>query len=377
MDCELAVVGGGVVGLAIAEFASRRGHSVTLLERESRLGEGTSARNSGVIHAGIYYPEGSLKARSCVRGRELLYQYCAATGIEYRKVGKLIVACSPGELPELEGLAQRAADNGVRLEPWDRAQVARVAPRLRVEAALWSPETGIVDVAGLVYQLARGAREAGATVLPRHELVGIEPMPSGYRLRLASPDGPAPLTAARVVNAAGLGAPRVASLVGLDPAALGYQQYPCKGDYFRLSASGARGLDHLIYPLPVAGGLGIHLTMDLAGAVHAGPDVTYVSEPRYVVDPSRAEHFATAVRRYLPDIDTRDLVPAYAGVRPKLQGPGQPFRDFVVNEEGARGLPGFVNLLGIESPGLTAALALAEEVLAQLSLDVHPGGREG
>jgi L-2-hydroxyglutarate oxidase LhgO len=361
---DAIVVGAGVVGLACGAALARRGLSVLVLERNARAGQETTSRNSGVIHAGLYYPPGSLKARLCVEGRDRLYARCAARGIEHRKAGKLVVAVEDSELPALEALYARARENGAgEVALWDARSVRARAPGIRAVAALFSPLTGIVDAHGLVEDLASELRGAGSDLVLRTELVGIERVRDRFRLETRGPGGDDfTVHAAAVINAAGLRADAVSALAGIPVHAHGLEHRFCRGDYFVLSADAPKPPFPLVYPLPVAAGLGIHLTTDLGGQVLAGPDTTWVDAPSYDVDASKAASFARAVARYLPGVEAHHLAPGYAGVRPKLGGPDEPPRDFVVEEATRYGLPGFVQLLGIESPGLTASLAIAEQV---------------
>ncbi len=366
------MVGGGVVGLAVAAAAARAGRTVVVLERHDGWGRETTSRNSEVIHAGLYYPPGSHKARLCVEGRERLYARCAERGIPHRKLGKLVVACAEAERDGLDTLLRNGATCGAgALEVFDTAELARREPAVHGVAALWSPESGIVDSHALCISLADEAERGGALLALRHHLRAVTPgAPS--RLELRDPDGaPLVLRAERAVNAAGLLADRVAAWCGVDIDAGGLRIRPCKGDYFSVAPGARPDLHHLVYPVPVAAGtgagLGIHATLDLAGAVRFGPDTEYVDTPRYDVDPAKAVVFAAAIQRYLPGLRAAHLHPDYAGVRPKLAGPGEGFRDFAIVEDG-----GWVHLVGIESPGLTAALAIAERVVgwidgAQLS----------
>ena len=366
--CDVLVVGAGVVGLACAAALARRGHDVLILERHMRIAQETSSRNSQVVHAGLYYPPGSAKARLCVEGREALYARCQARGIPYAVTGKLVVATEADEEPALALLMERATRNGAPGLAWLGAEaIRRRESCVRARAALLSPRSGVVDAHALCLSYLAEAEANGAELVTRAELVALEACAGGFRARVRRPDGACEeVSAGCVVNAAGLGADRVAELAGLDVDALGYRQHPCKGDYFALAPGAPLRVTGLVYPVPGAAGLGIHLTRDLGGRSRLGPDACYVTEPHYDVDPAKAESFAEAASRYLPGLRAAWLSPDGAGVRPKLQGPGEAFRDFVVAEESARGLPGLVNLLGIESPGLTAAGALAEEVARRI-----------
>jgi L-2-hydroxyglutarate oxidase LhgO len=356
----VAVVGAGVLGLACAVSLARRGETVVVLEQHGGPGRETSSRNSGVVHAGMYYPPGSLKARLCVEGRERLYRWCQGRGVPHRRTGKLVVATEEAEILALEALTARGRANGAgALRLLDAAELGRREPAMRGLAALWSPESGLVDAHGVVHGLLAEARSLGCDVAWKTSLGAMEPAGDRHLLRAQDADGaPVTLAAERVVNAAGLAADRVASMAGLDVDARGFRQHPCKGQYFALSAAAPRPRTPLVYPLPDPAGLGIHLTVDLGGRCIAGPDAMYVSAFDYTVDPARGPAFAEAVARYLPGVAAEHFTPDYAGIRPKLQGPGEGFRDFVIEQDP----PGVVHLLGMESPGLTAALAVGEHV---------------
>jgi len=358
---ECVVVGAGVVGLALARALALRGREVVVLEAEERPGTGISARNSEVIHSGIYYPPGSLKARLCVEGRRALYAYCEARGVAHRRCGKLVVATDPSQLEGLRGLMARGVANGVGDLAWLDAAAARaLEPRLACVAALHSPGTGIVDSHGLMRSLRADAEEAGAAVALRSPVVAGRRTAAGIELEVGGAE-PSTFLASRVYNAAGLGAQAVAGAVeGIRPGAVPPLRL-AKGSYYALS--GAAPFSRLIYPVPVHGGLGVHLTLDLAGQARFGPDVEWVEREDYRVDPARADAFYAEVRRYWPGLPDDALQPAYAGIRPKLHGPGEPATDFLVQREDAHGVPGLVNLLGIESPGLTACLAIADEAV--------------
>jgi len=367
-DADVVVVGGGVVGLATAAALARAGREVWLLERRAGLGQETTSRNSEVIHAGLYYPEGSLKARLCVAGREALYARCARHGIPHRRLGKLVVAVTPEEVASLEALRARGTANGAPdLAILDAAELRAREPAVRGIAALWSPATGIVDAAALCASFAAEAEAHGALVALRTDVVAIEAASGGWRVEAVDATGErARFACGAVVNAAGLAADALAARAGFDVDARGYRIRPCKGDYFALAPRAPLRLEALVYPLPTGAGLGVHATLDLGGRIRFGPDAEYVERLDYAVDPRKAAAFAGAVQRYLPDVRAEWLVPDQAGIRPKLAGPGEGFRDFVVAEESAAGFPGFVNCLGIESPGLTAATAIAERVVELL-----------
>jgi L-2-hydroxyglutarate oxidase LhgO len=365
-EADVVVVGAGVVGLACAAALARSGREVVVLERREAVAREVTSRSSEVIHAGLYYPTGSLKARHCVRGRELLYARCAARGVPHRRLGKLVVACDAAEAGALERLAANARANGVRdLELLDARGAAALEPDLRVHAALLSPATGIVDAHALADDLLAEAEAAGARLVTRAEVRGVATQGDRFRLEVRDADGRGTeLDARGLVNAAGLAADRIAARLGVDVEARGWRIHPCKGDYFALAPAASITLKRLVYPLPAAdGALGVHATLDLGGRIRFGPDAEYVAEPRYDVDAAKAEAFAAAVSRYLPGVRREWLTPDYAGVRPRLGAPGEAPRDFVV--EAAP--PGAVHLVGIDSPGLTAALSLAEEVCALLA----------
>jgi L-2-hydroxyglutarate oxidase LhgO len=363
-DTGLTVVGAGVVGLAVAARLARDIPDLVILERNERHGLETSSRNSEVIHAGIYYPAGTLKARLCVEGNRRLYELCAQHDIPHRRFGKIISAVADQELPHLQALLDRGRANGAPLEPLSASAVTELEPNVRTVGGLWSPSSGVVSAHGLMDYYLHAAREAGAVLQPRAELVGLEHTPDGYRLTVASGAGRESFTTERVVNAAGLDSDRVAALAGIDVEAAGYRLHYCKGSYFSVTAAKARLVSRLVYPVPNPVSLGVHALVDFAGRLRFGPDAEYLPERRqdYRVAESKRPAFAEAVRRLVPAIGEEDLQPDISGIRPKLQGPRDPFRDFVIAEESSRGLPGLVNLIGIDSPGLTSASAIADYV---------------
>jgi len=364
---DVVVVGAGVVGLACAATLSQRGRSVLVIERNAAPGQEISSRNSEVIHAGLYYPPDSLKATSCSAGRARLYARCAEYGIPHRRTGKLIVASRESELQILDEIAQRARANGAgAVEIFDASEVTRREPRVRALAALWSPESGIVDAHALMSSYQAEMETHGAMLVTHTTVVGLERRSAAWQVETQPAQGePFSVACEAVVNSAGLDSERIAALAGLDVKALGYELHPCKGDYFAVAPSLGRLCNALVYPVPGQAGLGIHVTPDLGGRYRLGPDAEYVDTPHYEIDPAKAQDFAAAVQRFLPQIRAEDLSPDFAGVRPKLQGPGEAFRDFIVAEESERSAPGLVNLLGIESPGLTSAGEIANRV-AQL-----------
>jgi L-2-hydroxyglutarate oxidase LhgO len=357
IDC--VVVGAGVVGLAIASRLAQAGREVIVLEAVNAIGTGTSSRNSEVIHAGIYYTKNSLKARLCVRGKEALYAYCDSRSIPYRRCGKLIVATAPSQIGELHALRGKAEGNGVFDLQWlSEAEVKQIEPDIHCLAALRSPSTGIIDSHALMLSLQGDAENAGATFAFESALAGGDITRDGIVLRVNASDEE--WIANTVINCAGLQAQNVASLLtGLPKATIPPNHY-AKGDYF--AYSGRANFSHLIYPVPEVGGLGVHLTLDLAGRPRFGPDVEWISAIGYEIDPQKAESFYAEIRKYWPAIGAGTLHPDYAGIRPKLASRTEPAADFRIDGRALHGIPGLINLYGIESPGLTASLAIAEYV---------------
>jgi L-2-hydroxyglutarate oxidase LhgO len=357
---DAVVVGAGVVGLAIARALALGGREVVVLESESTIGTGTSSRNSEVIHAGIYYPPGSLKAKLCVAGRRALYPFLAERGIPHRRCGKLIVATDPGQLAGLEKLRAQAKANGVADLRMLTAREARaLEPPLACVAALESPSTGIVDSHAFMLGLRGEAEDHGAAIAFRSPLLAGRIVNGAIELEVGGAD-PMRLLARTVVNCAGLFAQDVARSIEGFPAERIPPAHYCKGNYFSLS--GRSPFSRLVYPAPEAAGLGVHLTLDLAGQARFGPDVEWIERIDYDVDPRRAEVFYGAIRDYWPGLKDGALQPAYSGIRPKLQARGQPARDFLIQGPAEHGVGGLVNLCGIESPGLTAALAIGDHV---------------
>jgi L-2-hydroxyglutarate oxidase LhgO len=362
---ESVVVGAGAIGLSIARSLAARGLDVLVLEQEGGIGQGVSSRNSEVIHAGLYYEPRSLKARLCVEGRCTLYRYCTDRGVPHRRCGKLVVATGPEEDAQLVRIAERAAANGVEdTEIIGAARLKALEPHIRGTSALVSKTTGIVDGHGLMLAYQGDAEAAGATVQLRTPLTGGRLDRSSITLCTGGTE-PAEIETTLLVNAAGLQAWDVSScLQGLDPATIP-PRHLAKGSYFSLS--GRAPFSHLIYPVPMAGGLGIHLTFDLGGAARFGPDVEWVDHIDYAVDPNRAASFYEAIRRYWTKLPDGALVPDYSGIRPRVRGPGEDPGDFVIHGPDATGHKGYIALYGIDSPGLTASLAIGDYV-ADLAL---------
>jgi L-2-hydroxyglutarate oxidase LhgO len=362
VDC--VVIGAGVVGLAVARSLAVRGRETIVLEAAGAIGTGTSSRSSEVIHAGIYYSQGSLKARLCVAGRELLYKYCEAHGVEFKRCGKLIVATSNAQLGTLASIAAAARLNGVEdLRPLEAQEALRHEPELHCVAALWSPSTGIVDSHGFMNALEGDLAQAGGTVLLGSPLQSAYCTSNGIRLSVGKRE-PFDIDASIVVNCAGLDAQHVAQrFEGLSGDMIPPLFY-AKGNYY--GVEGRVPFQRLIYPVPEEGGLGVHLTFDLSGRARFGPDVEWVEHVDYRVDPQRAESFYAAIRSYWPNLPPGALHPDYAGIRPKTHGPAGPAQDFIIQGHEIHGVPGLVNLYGIESPGLTAALAIGEYVAEKI-----------
>lgn len=365
---DAVVIGAGVVGLAVGRALALSGREVMVLESENAIGTGTSSRNSEVIHAGIYYPAGSLKARLCVQGKHMLYAYCTERGVAHQRLGKLIVATSPEQVLALDGIMAKAAANGVHdLQKLSAAEAQALEPALACEAALLSPSTGVIDSHGLMLALQGDMENAGgllALVSPVQH-IGLKHGTATHPIRVTTQDG-TELACQVLVNAAGLNAVALArGMDGLDPSLLPQAHY-AKGNYFTLA--GKAPFSRLIYPVPEAAGLGVHLTLDLGGQAKFGPDVQWVDDPADLqVDPRRGDAFYAEVRKYWPALQDGALQPGYAGMRPKINAPHEAAADFMIQGPAEHGMPGLVNLLGIESPGLTSSLAIAEEVCARLA----------
>ncbi|MCD0422601.1 NAD(P)/FAD-dependent oxidoreductase [Rubrivivax sp. JA1024] len=359
-EVECVVVGAGVVGLAIARKLAQQGREVVVVEQAEAIGTGTSSRNSEVIHAGIYYRAGSLMARLCVEGRRALYAYCADHGIPHRQCGKLIVATTAAEADRLESIRAHAAANGVDdLRAIDGTEARQLEPALACVAALVSPSTGIVDSHAYMLALRGDAEAAGAVFAFHAPLLSARGEEEKLALEIGG-ETPMTLGCRLLINAAGLGAPAVARAIAPMPPEMVPTAYLAKGNYFTCSALAP--FSHLIYPVPEPGGLGVHLTLDLGGQAKFGPDVEWIDEFDYVVDPARAARFYPAIRKYWPGLPDGALSPGYSGIRPKIVPPSVAVQDFVVQSPREHGVPGLINLFGIESPGLTASLAIADHV---------------
>jgi L-2-hydroxyglutarate oxidase LhgO len=365
-EVECVVVGAGAIGLACARALALAGREVVVLDRAPTIGFETSSRNSEVIHSGIYYPSGSLKAKTCVAGRERLYAYCRAHGIGHSRLGKLIVAADESEIAGLEKIAAAARANGVDDLEWlGAADARRLEPALCCVAALLSPSTGIIDSHALMLAYQGEAEAAGAVVVLRTPVLSGRVRNDGFELDIGGAE-PGRLRCRYLINAAGLHAPALAAAIDGVPSATVPSTYFCRGVYFTLS--GQAPFRRLVYPVPPTHGLGVHLTLDLAGQARFGPDTEWICGIDYAVDPGRGEAFYAAIRSYWPALRDGALQPGYAGIRPKINGPDEPAADFLVQGPEGHGVPGLVNFYGIESPGLTASLALAEPALERLGI---------
>jgi len=361
----ITIIGAGVIGLAVADSVAGKDREVYILEKHDNFGLESSSRNSETIHACIHWPEGSLKADFCVAGNAMLYEICEKHGIACIKTGKLLVATREQDTGKLEELLEQGKRNGVKgLEMLSRKQVRELEPNVEAVAAIFSPSTGAIDSYALMRHYLAGAREKGAEIAYKSKVVGLEKLPGGYEVTVEDSSGTSTFKTEVVINCGGLYADEIAGLAGIDIDEAGYRQHYCKGEYFSVNSSKQGLVKMLVYPLPdpATGGKGIHNGFDVDGRMRLGPSAQYVDGIDYGVDESHRELFYDSVKAFLPFIEYGDLEPEMAGIRPKLHGPGEGFRDFVISHEEDRGLPGLMNLLGIESPGLTAAPAIAKYV---------------
>lgn len=365
-ECDITIVGAGVIGLAIAAQMARQNRSVYVLEKNEKFGQEISSRHSGVIHSGIYYPPGSLKAELCVEGNHLLYGLCERHGIGYKRLGKLIVAATEDETSELQELLERGQENGAEgLRLLSRREMKELEPNVEGVAAILSPLTGVIDSHALMRFFVARATDGGAKIAYRTKVAGIEKVGDGYRVIVQEGDTERfSFTTRILINCAGLHCDKVAELAGIDIAKAGYKLHYCKGEYFSVGSSKNKLVGRLIYPVPLPkfSGLGVHVTLDLEGRMRLGPSTEYVDSIDYGVDNRHKQLFYDSAKRILPSLAYEDLEPEMAGIRPKLQGLGEDTRDFVIRDESDKGLPRFINLIGIESPGLTASPAIAQYV---------------
>jgi L-2-hydroxyglutarate oxidase LhgO len=362
---DITIIGAGVIGLAVAAELSKVGQKdIFVIEKNYAFGQETSSRNSEVIHAGIYYPKNSLKAKTCVEGRHLLYEFCQKNNINHKKLGKLIVTIDDSEITELEELFKKGKGNGVDdLCLLNREEIKRIEPHIKTNAAIHSPSTGIIDSHSLMKKLASDFKSRGGEISYNTELTNINKIKDGFKLRVKDNNGEEFTFNTKVlINCAGLNSYQVSKLAGLDKKE--YELKYCKGDYFRVGNNKSKFVNGLVYPVPKKdrGGLGIHATLDLGGNLRLGPDDEYIDKIDYIIADSKGKFFHESAASFLPFIEADDLYADTAGIRPKLQGKGQDFRDFIIKEESENNLPELINLIGIESPGLTACLAIARIV---------------
>jgi L-2-hydroxyglutarate oxidase LhgO len=362
---DITIIGAGVIGLAIAAQVAKPNRQVYVLEKNQSFGLETSSRQSGVIHAGIYYPPGSLKAKLCVAGNRILYDLCNQYDIGYKKLGKLIVATNDVESGELEAWLERGRGNGAEyLRLISKRELKALEPNLEGVAAMLSPSSGIIDSHGLMQYFIARAVAGGAQIAYRTKVIGIEKATGGYEVVVEDSGSKSSFVTRVLINSAGLYSDKIAEMAGVDTGGAGYCLHYCKGEYFSLRKRQDTLVKQLIYPVPPSdiAGVGIHITLDLEGRLRLGPSHRYIDSPDYSVDNRHKRLFCDSVKKLLPAVDYNDLEPEMAGIRPKLQEAGGEFRDFVIRDEADKGLPAFINLIGIESPGLTAAPAIAEYV---------------
>jgi len=362
------IIGAGVVGLAIASELSNSRQNILVIERHPSFGWETSSRNSEVIHSGIYYPEDSLKTQLCIEGNRLLYEWCNKFNVPHKRIGKLIVAVDSDEIEDLHNLFEQGKKNGVEnLQLLTKYEVASFEPNIKAAEAIYSPNTGIIDTHNLMQSFENYAINHSVDIIYNHSVEKIEKIAEGYNLNVKSMDGDIfKISSLIVINSAGLDSDRIAQSVGIDIEKNHYQLHYCRGHYFKITPSKSNFVNHLIYPAPAKNsvGLGIHITPDLAGMLKLGPDTMYLPEniQEYIIPEGLKEKFYESVKRFCPSLELQDLTPDQAGIRPKLQGPNEGFRDFIIKNERGLGLPNFINLIGIDSPGLTSCIAIAKYV---------------
>ena len=369
---DITIIGAGVVGLAVARALSELGKNIIVIEKNSSFGQETSSRNSEVIHAGIYYPKESLKSKTCIRGKDLLYDFCKANNIPYKKPGKLIVATEKNEVTKLNDIYDNALQCGLaNLRMLKKNKIAKLEPDVDAETAIFSPDTGIVDSHSLMKCLFKEAKNNNVDFAFSVEAKDIKHKNSLYEVVVEEPEGDTYSFESRVViNCAGLWADKVASLVGIDPEKYSYKIHYSKGQYFRIKNPKKFSIKHLIYPPPTETDLGIHVTPDLGGGLRLGPDAVYVDEINYDIREKDKSTFLDSVKNFLPKLEIDDIIPDTAGIRAKLQSENGPFRDFVIQDERELGFPGFIDVIGIESPGLTSSLAIGELVKSYVETSV-------
>jgi L-2-hydroxyglutarate oxidase LhgO len=362
-EVDITIIGAGVIGLAVASEVAQESREVYVLERNNTFGKETSGRSSEVIHTSLFYPNGSLNAKMCSQGHTLLYELCEKYNIAGRKIGKLVVAVNNAEVSALESLYQKGKSDGIDLDLLSQRELKKLEPGINGVAAIFSPSTGIIDSYGLMSYLLNKARDRGAQIVYKTEVIAIDKVPAGFKVHVIEPGGNSSFTSRIVVNCAGFNSDKVAGMCGIDINNANYKLYYCKGEYYVLSSAKGRIVNHLIYPMPLPGELaGIHTVPDVFGRMRLGPDFYYVDEIDYVMDGSRKRAFYQSAKRLFPFVEYDDIDPDSAGIMSRLYNKGETFREFIIKHESDKGLIGFINLIGIESPGLTASLSISRHV---------------
>ncbi|UCG35781.1 MAG: NAD(P)/FAD-dependent oxidoreductase [Candidatus Omnitrophota bacterium] len=364
IDNEITIIGAGVIGLAIADKLSESGKNIVVLDKEPTFGQEISSRNSEVIHAGLYYPPNSLKAKTCIRGRELLYDLCQTHNIGHKKLGKLVVASNDAEIEKIEKIYENATQCGVKnLRLLKEKEISELEPAVCAKEAIFSPDSGIIDTHALMDFFFHKAKEKGVMFSFSTEVIGVKKQNNDYEITVKEPSGETfAFITPTVINSAGLYADKIAQMPGINIEDAAYKLHYCKGQYFRIAHPKKFSINHLVYPPATKIDLGIHLTLDLGGGLRLGPDAKYIPSIDYNINEADSAYFYESVQKFLPSLSQDDLIPDTAGIRPKLQKETEDFRDFVINEESDKGFGRFINLIGIESPGLTGCLAIAEIV---------------
>jgi len=363
-EVKIVIIGAGVIGLGIASKLSEFISDIVVIEKNDSYGQETSSRNSEVIHAGLYYPPNSLKAKTCLEGRRLLYEICAKNGIPYRKTAKLVISFNQEGSDKIRKIYENARNRGVtNLDFLTSSAIKKLEPSLVAKEGFLSRETGILDTHSLMKFLYNQAKSYGVTFAFSTQVIGIDKRGSGYQVTVKEPSGDNfTLKSPTIINAAGLCSDKIAQMAGINIDKYSYKLYYCRGQYFRIKNPSKFSIKRLVYPPPTAVDLGIHITPDLSGGLRLGPDAKYISEISYAISDNDKVHFYKSIRNFLPKLKLEDLIPDTVGIRPKLQKETEDFRDFVISEESQKGFKGFVNLIGIESPGFTACLSIAEIV---------------
>ena len=365
-EVDIAVIGSGIIGLAVSYVFSNLTKEIIVIEKNPSFGQETSSRNSEVIHTGIYYPKDSLKSKTCIKGKKLLYDLCSKRGIPHKRLGKLIVACDKEGLFKLEDIYKNASKCGVKnLRILEKREIKKLEPHIEAEKAIFSPDTGILDSHSLMKFFFQTAKASNVNFAFSVEVIGIKKENSFYEITVREPHGGRySFRAKTVINCAGLKSDKIAESVGIDSEKFHYKIHYCKGQYFRMRNPKKFSITHPTYPPPTKVDLGIHLTPDLAGGLRLGPDAKYIKDIDYNIEEKDKIEFLNSLSKFLPFLKESDLIPDTAGVRAKLQGENEDFRDFIIQDEGEKGFPNFINIIGIESPGLTSCLAIAERVLS-------------